>query len=226
MFRQGSWFRGGKQHTKVTEQGSARQGWSQNFPPEPDFPPCVLTVQRGGPPCRPPPRQPEAPQWSSLGSPHPDPDGWCPGWWGSLHTGHSLTLSLLRREQPKSTSLLTGGSCGAWTHHEAAELFCHQKGHEPVGEDTDAGGHALDMQREDLRHEEPGDGPPAHSEACGNKTVSAPQGPAPRLPADPGAEAWLHCPRGPRGLDARLGSASAPSCCEVVGQALCFLHSE
>lgn len=43
----------------------------------------------------------------------------------------------------------------------------------------------------------------------------------PRPPADPGADAWLGCLHGLRGL----GAPSAPSRCEVVGQALGFLHS-
>lgn len=44
----------------------------------------------------------------------------------------------------------TWGKAWACTHHDAAKLFGHQKGHEPVGEDTDAGSYPLDMQREDL----------------------------------------------------------------------------
>lgn len=208
--------------TPQSQRGSARQRWSQNFPP------WVLTV--GGRPALPSStktarRLPSGPAWG--GSPHPDPVGWCPGWGvgGSLHTRPFTDPESSAKRTIYSTSLLTGGELpGPGLTMRLLNSFVTRKAmsqlvrtQTPVATPLTCRGKISDMRSQGM-------GPQPTAKPREQDRCQHHRDQNPRSPADPGADAWRGFPHGLRGLGARLGSPSAPSRCEI-GQALCFLHS-
>lgn len=78
------------------------------------------------------------------------------------------------------------------THHHQQEGLGEGEGGEPADQHAEPRGHAAGFQGQDLGHEEPGDGPPAHGVACRQRgrgvsnASTEPPRPLPGHPARPG----------------------------------------
>lgn len=88
----------------------------------------------------------------------------------SCQVGQKAAMSWCRGGLRRSCWTLCWGS----THHDSEEELGQGEGCQPAHHNAEARGHPTGFQRQDLRHQQPGDGAPAHGIACRRRRVRSP----------------------------------------------------